>query len=56
MKNSALEKSENEEEVYDDEFDNNDDYDEYEDNESIAADDITGDEWHTTYQIIKNTN
>jgi RNA polymerase sigma-54 factor len=30
----------NEEEVYDDEFDNNDDYDEYEDNESIAADDI----------------
>jgi RNA polymerase sigma-54 factor len=42
--NPALE-SGNEEEVYDDEFDNNDDYDEYEDNESIAADDINIDEY-----------
>jgi RNA polymerase sigma-54 factor len=42
--NPALETG-NEEEVFDDEFDNKDDYDEYEDNESIEADDINVDEY-----------
>ena len=46
IENPALENGKDEEEIYEkDEFDNNDDYDEYEDNESIASDDINIDEY-----------